>query len=74
MPCNPPFGIVTVLILSAMVANLAPSRCNLGGGSVWDVVVQPSPGTRGRYSVQVYEFIWGVSSVVARASLSQLPG
>ena len=22
---------------------LAPSRCNLGGGSVWDVVVQPSP-------------------------------
>ena len=25
------FGIVTVLSLSAMVANWAPSRCNLGG-------------------------------------------
>ena len=23
---------------------LAPNRCNLGGRSVWDVVVQPSPG------------------------------
>ena len=23
---------------------LASNRCNLGGGSVWDVVVQPSPG------------------------------
>ena len=22
---------------------LAPNRCNLGGGSVWDVVVQPGP-------------------------------
>ena len=25
---------------------LAPNRCNLDGGSVWDVVVQPSPGLR----------------------------
>ena len=32
--------LVTVLILSAMIASLAPNRCNLGGGStVWDVVV-----------------------------------
>ena len=23
---------------------MAPDRCSLGGGSVWDVVVQPSPG------------------------------
>ena len=24
--------------------HLAPNRCNVGGGSVWDVVVQPGPG------------------------------
>ena len=36
------FGIVAVfLILSAMVASCHPAGANLGGGSVWDVVVQP---------------------------------
>ena len=29
---------------------VAPNWCNLGGGSVWDVVMQPSPG------VQAYTF------------------
>ena len=38
MPCNQPFVIVTVLLLRAMVA-----RCDIGGGSVWDVVVQSGP-------------------------------
>ena len=39
-------GIVTVLILKAMVASWHPTGVQyLGGGSVWDVVVQPSPGS-----------------------------
>ena len=25
---------------------MAPNKCHLGGGSVWDAVVQPSPGLR----------------------------
>ena len=34
---------VTVLICKCHGRQLpAPNRCNLGGGSVWDVVVQPS--------------------------------
>ena len=36
------FGIETVLILSDISRQLAPDRCNLGGGSVWDVVVPPT--------------------------------
>ena len=39
LPCNPPFGIVTVF----HGHKLAPNRCSLGGRSVWDVVMQPSP-------------------------------
>ena len=42
-PCNPPFRIVTCLMLSAMVASWRPTGANFGGGSDWDVVVQPSP-------------------------------
>ena len=30
---------------------LAPNRCNHGGGTVWDVVVQPNPGPTPIYSV-----------------------
>ena len=37
-------GIVTVLILSAMVASWHPTGATLAeGGSVWDVAVQPNP-------------------------------
>ena len=42
LPCNSLFGTVTILILNAMVAIWHPAgRCHLGGGSVWDAVVQP---------------------------------
>ena len=39
--------MVTVLILKCHGRQLAPNRCNdLGGGSVWDVVVQLSSYVR----------------------------
>ena len=44
---NPPFEMVTVLILSATVARWQPTGATLAEGrSVWDVAVQPGPGHR----------------------------
>ena len=43
LPCNSPFGIGTVLIFKCYGRQLVSNWCNLGGGSVWDVVVKPSP-------------------------------
>ena len=41
---QPTFGDSDNFNFKCHSRQLAPTRCNLGGGSVWDVVVQPSPG------------------------------
>ena len=44
MPCNPRFGDSDSFNFKCHGGQLAPSRCNLGRGWVWDVVAQPSHG------------------------------
>ena len=44
LPLQPTFWDSDSFNLKCHGRQLASSRYNLGGGSVWDVVVQPSPG------------------------------
>ena len=39
LPCNPPFRDSDSFSFKCHGRQLAPNRCNLGGGSVWDVVM-----------------------------------
>ena len=60
LPCNPPFGIVTVFNFKCHGRRLAPKRCNLGWGSVRDVVVQCNPAQK-NITTQKWQLVAGLT-------------